>query len=86
MEFLEQEKTSAFEDLCLEEKMDKTKLNEIIERYGYDQKAPTEVLVAGAITEDIDILERSTRISVATSKIIQYIEKFINGFEEFARY
>jgi type I restriction enzyme R subunit len=82
MKFWEEERQQAFRELCEHEHMDELKVKSIIEKYNYHGKIPSDTLISDAIIENIDILERDFRIKRASSQIVFYVEKFINGMEE----
>jgi len=79
MNYWMQEKTKAFNDLCTEEELHPEKIEQIIENYLYDGRTPLKEDIAQSLKTKPKLLQRKKIIPRVTEKILDFVEKFIDG-------
>lgn len=73
------ERLEAFNTLKSEEKLDGEKLQKIIGDYLFSQKEPLRDEVIDMMTEKPSLIQRKTTAGRIVSKIMEFVEVFING-------
>ena len=77
--FWAEEKSIAFHDICTKEKLDKEKLEDIIEEFIYSGQAPSiRKNIMNAMLEQQTLLKRTASVN----RIVEKIEAFIETFTE----
>ncbi|WP_416876948.1 type I restriction endonuclease subunit R [Litorimonas sp.] len=75
-DFWDQEKTAAFNDLCVEEGLEQAKVERVIYDYQFTGRKPLRESVVGAMQTKPKILERKTVIERVTDKILKLVRTF----------
>lgn len=79
-EFWEQERVSAFENLCKEEQLDAEKLKAVVDRYVYTGTKPLpDPDVIQLIKRPLKLAERGPTRTRVLEKIVNYVQTFIHG-------
>ncbi|HAD96932.1 MAG TPA: deoxyribonuclease HsdR [Cryomorphaceae bacterium] len=78
--FWEVERLKAFEDMSAQEKLDKSKLEQVIGDYLFTEKKPLRDDVVSMMRQRPALKERATTAERITGKIMDYVETFISGF------
>ena len=75
--FWADEKRKEFDKICVEEKLDKNKLQVIVEEFVYSGMAPSiRIDIMDAMIEKQTILERAATVDRVVGKIENFIETF----------
>ena len=77
--FVNEEKKIALQELCTEEKLSFEKVNVVIGDYLFTERKPLPEDIVDMLEVKPKILERKSVVQRVTDKIVQFIEKFING-------
>ncbi|MGG7034456.1 MAG: type I restriction endonuclease subunit R [Flavobacterium sp.] len=77
--FWDIETKKALEDLCVEEKLDKEKVETIISDYLFTERKPNEEEVIDALEKQPSILHRDTIGKRITNRIVDFVKTFIDG-------
>jgi type I restriction enzyme, R subunit len=79
-DFWEQERTSAFDQLCKEEQLDAEKLKQVIDRYVYTGQEPLpDPDIINLITRPLKLAERAPTRKRVLTRIMDYVMTFIRG-------
>lgn len=78
-QYWKEESKKAFEELCVEEKLDKEKVEIIINDYLFTERKPNEEEVINALEKQPSILHRDTIGVRITDKIVSFVKTFIDG-------
>lgn len=76
--FIDSKKDIAFNELCLEEKLDIGKTKELVENYLYDGRKPMSDDIVNILETKPKLLERKIVIPKVLNKIVEFVEKFYN--------
>lgn len=74
--FWEEQTRQAFNTLCNDEKLDKSKVKIVIETYLYDQRKPLNDDISNTLIHKPKLLERKKIVPRVLDKIISFVEKF----------
>lgn len=74
--FWEEQTCQAFNTLCNDEKLDKSKVKIVIETYLYDQRKPLNDDISNTLIHKPKLLERKKIVPRVLDKIISFVEKF----------
>jgi type I restriction enzyme R subunit len=77
--YWQEETKKAFDKLCVEEKLDKDKIEAIISDYLFTERKPNEEEVINALEKQPSILHRDTTGVRITDKIVSFVKTFIDG-------
>ena len=69
----------ALDNLCIEENLDKEKVETIINDYLFTERKPNEEEVINALVKQPSILHRDTIGVRITDKIVNFVKTFIDG-------
>jgi type I restriction enzyme, R subunit len=79
-DFWEQERVSAFENLCKEEQLDADKLKKVIDRFVYTGKSPLpDPDIIELIDRPLKLAERGPTRKRVLDKVVEYVDVFIHG-------
>jgi type I restriction enzyme R subunit len=78
-EYWDEERSKAFNNMCLELKLDQDRVKEIIDNYLFTEREPRGEDIVSALEIKPKILERRNLIERATDKILEFIDIFIEG-------
>lgn len=79
-DFWEQERVTAFEQLCKEEQLDAGKLKQVIDRFVYTGEKPLpDPDIVQLIDRPLKLAERGPTKMRVLDKVIDYVETFIRG-------
>jgi type I restriction enzyme R subunit len=78
-EYWDEERIKAFNTMCVELNLDPDKTRGIIDKYLFTEREPRGEDIVSALKVEPKILERRSMIDIATEKILQFIETFIEG-------
>ena len=77
--FWKEETKKALENLCIEEKLQPFKVEDIINDYLFTERKPNEDQIINALEKQPSVLERETLGKRITDKIINFVNTFIDG-------
>ncbi|MDB4537418.1 type I restriction endonuclease subunit R [Akkermansiaceae bacterium] len=79
-DYWEQERVSAFDDLCKEEELDADKLKEVIDRYVYTGEEPLpDPDIVELIQKPLKLSERGPTRQRVLARVVDYVTTFIKG-------
>jgi type I restriction enzyme R subunit len=79
-DYWEQERVSAFDDLCKEEELDADKLKEVIDRYVYTGEEPLpDPDIVDLIQKPLKLSERAPTRQRVLARVVDYVTTFIKG-------
>jgi type I restriction enzyme R subunit len=79
-DYWEQERVSAFDDLCKEEELDADKLKEVIDRYVYTGEQPLpDPDIVELIQKPLKLSERGPTRQRVLARVVDYVTTFIKG-------
>lgn len=82
-EFWTKKQREAFERLCQEEGIKAENLQQIITDYLFTEQKPMPDVIIKMLERKPKVLERRPIIERITQKIINFVEVFINGIDEY---
>jgi type I restriction enzyme, R subunit len=77
--FWKEEQQHALDKMCIEERMEPMKLQDLIENYLFTERKPLREDIVSTLKTKPRILERGAIIERVTSRIYDFVEIFING-------
>jgi type I restriction enzyme R subunit len=77
--FMDAEKKKAFDEMCREENLKPKDVEVLIERYLFTGKKPLNHDIASTLQEKPMLLERGSIVSRVASKIMRFVETFVEG-------
>lgn len=72
-------KKKAFEQLCVDENIDPTKFEKVLQTYAFANRLPRDQEIVDSFTFKPKILERKSILERVSSKIQEFITTFIDG-------
>ncbi|CAA6821907.1 MAG: Type I restriction-modification system, restriction subunit R (EC [uncultured Sulfurovum sp.] len=77
--FWEEEREKGFKTLCSEEKLKCDEVQKVVDSYLYDERKPLSATIVQTLESKPKLLERRKVIPHVTTKILDYVEKFMDG-------
>lgn len=77
--FWELERSRAFERMCQEENLKEPNVQQVVNTYLYDQRTPLKEEIVQTLEVKPKLLERKKVVPRVTMKILNYVEKFMDG-------
>lgn len=77
--FWEEEREKGFKTLCSEEKLKCDEVQKVVDTYLYDERKPLSTTIVQTLERKPKLLERRKVVPRVTGKILDYIEKFMDG-------